>query len=66
MEAHLTGIAGIAHNLEVRSTAIKWSSETRAPVERFGSCLDHLSSDFHEALCRLGAKLFEVARRGAL
>lgn len=27
---------------------------------------DHLSSDYPEALCRLGAKLFTLARRGGL
>lgn len=27
---------------------------------------DHLSSDYHEALCRLGAKLFTLANRGGL
>ncbi len=28
--------------------------------------LDHLSSQYHEALCRIGAKLFALARRGEL
>jgi hypothetical protein len=27
---------------------------------------DHLSSEYHDALCRLGAKLFTLAKRGAL
>jgi len=25
---------------------------------------DHHSSDYHEALCRIGAKLYALARRG--
>jgi hypothetical protein len=29
-------------------------------------CLDHLSSKYHEALCRIGARLFTLARRGDL
>jgi hypothetical protein len=32
----------------------------------FGHCLDHLSSDYHEALCRIGAQLFGFAKRGSL
>jgi hypothetical protein len=27
---------------------------------------DHLSSQYHEALCRIGAKLFLLARQGNL
>ncbi len=27
---------------------------------------DHLSSEYHEALCRIGAKMFLLARRGHL
>lgn len=40
----------------------------RMLIHEFGhdSCLDHLSSDYHEALCRIGAKLFGIAKRGIL
>jgi hypothetical protein len=40
----------------------------RLLIHEFGhdSCLDHLSSDYHEALCRIGAKLFGIAKRGVL
>jgi hypothetical protein len=27
---------------------------------------DHLSSDYHEALCKIGAKMFTLAKRGDL
>lgn len=27
---------------------------------------DHLSSEYHEALCRIGAKLFSVGKRSGL
>ena len=33
-------------------------------VHEFSS--DHLSSEYHEALCRIGAKLFAVAKMGEL
>ena len=37
-------------------------------VHEFGhdTALDHLSSEYHEALCRIGAKLHALARRGEL
>ena len=31
-----------------------------------GDSVDHLSAEYHEALCRIGAKLFALARRGDL
>jgi len=31
-----------------------------------GVSVDHLSAEYHEALCRIGAKLFALARRGDL
>ena len=38
----------------------------RLVIHEFGheSSLDHLSSDYHEALCRIGAKLFASVQRG--
>jgi hypothetical protein len=40
----------------------------RLIIHEFGHehSLDHLSSDYHEALCRIGAKLFELARSDEL
>jgi hypothetical protein len=37
-------------------------------IHEFGHefSLDHLSSEYHEALCRVGARLFTIARRGGL
>ena len=40
----------------------------RLLIHEFGHqhSLDHLSAEYHEALCRIGAKLFALARRGEL
>jgi hypothetical protein len=40
----------------------------RLLIHEFGHqySLDHLSSQYHEALCRIGAKLFLLARQGQL
>ena len=40
----------------------------RLLIHEFGHehSLDHLSSDYHEALCRIGARLFAVARQEKL
>lgn len=37
-------------------------------IHEFGhnESLDHLSSEYHEALCRIGAKMFALGRRGEL
>lgn len=37
-------------------------------IHEFGhnDSLDHLSSNYHEALCRIGAKLYSLARRGEI
>ena len=37
-------------------------------IHEFGhnESLDHLSSEYHEALCRIGAKMFTLARNGLL
>lgn len=37
-------------------------------IHEFGhnESLDHLSSEYHEALCRIGANMFELGRRGEL
>ena len=43
-------------------------SITRLVLPKFGhdTALDHLSSEYHEALCRIGAKLYALARRGEI
>jgi len=40
----------------------------RLLIHEFGhnTALDHLSSDYHEALCRIGAKLYALGRRGEI
>ena len=40
----------------------------RLLIHEFGhdTALDHLSSEYHEALCRIGAKLHALARRGEI
>ena len=40
----------------------------RLIIHEFGhdTALDHLSSEYHEALCRIGAKLHTLARRGEI
>ena len=37
----------------------------RVLIHEFGHqySLDHLSAEYHEALCRIGAKLYSLARR---
>ena len=37
-------------------------------IHEFGHefCSDHLSSEYHEALCRIGAKMFALAKRDGL
>ena len=40
----------------------------RLLIHEFGhhTALDHLSSEYHEALCRIGAKMYSLARRGEI
>ena len=40
----------------------------RLLIHEFGhnTALDHLSSEYHEALCRIGAKMYALARRGEI
>jgi hypothetical protein len=49
-------------------SSINFDSARSGLNAEFGhdTCLDHLSSDYHEALRLIGAKLFGVAKRGAI
>jgi len=40
----------------------------RLLTHEFGhdTALDHLSSEYHDALCRIGAKMYVLARRGEI